>query len=108
MGEELDGVSSPLLTASKTGKQIRENLKHDIAAALADLCEDQLKMLKVACFDEFKQDLSKLRISPNLASDMKNVVTKSVASFTSKSKKMPISSANDKAAFKTQLREFCS
>ncbi|CAJ1945648.1 unnamed protein product [Cylindrotheca closterium] len=106
--EELDEVSSPMLTASKTGKQIRENLKHDIAAAIDELCQEQLGMSQVACFDEFKQELSKLRISPNLASDMQNVVTKSVASFASKTKNMPISNANAKTAFKAQLKEFCA
>ena len=106
--EELDGASSPALASSTTGKQIRANLKEEIAANLADLCESQLEMLKAACFDEFKQNLSKLRISPNLASDMQEVVSKSVASFAEKSKKMPVSNANAKASFKAQLQEFCS
>ncbi|KAL3943692.1 MAG: hypothetical protein SGBAC_002237 [Bacillariaceae sp.] len=106
--EELDEVSSSMLTSSKTGKQIRENLKHDIAAAIDELCEEQLEMLKVECFDEFKQELSKLRISPNLASDMQDVAIKSVASFASKTKKMPISNSNAKALFQTQLKEFCA
>jgi hypothetical protein len=106
--EELDSVSSPVLASSTIGKQIRANLKEEIAAEIADLCEDQLDMLKLACFDEFKQDLSKLRISPNLASDMQDVVTKSVASLAEKSKKMPISNANAKASFKAELQEFCS
>ena len=106
--EELDGVSSPVLASSSIGKQIRENLKEEIAAELADLCEDQLELLKAACFDEFKQNLSKLRISPNLASDMQDVASKAVASFAEKSKKMPISNANAKASFKSELQEFCS
>jgi hypothetical protein len=106
--EELDSVSSPVLASSTIGKQIRANLKEEIAAEIADLCEDQLDLLKLACFDEFKLDLSKLRISPNLASDMQDVVTKSVASLAEKSKKMPISNANAKASFKAELQEFCS
>eukprot|EP00980_Cylindrotheca_fusiformis_P020305 scaffold7344_cov145-Cylindrotheca_fusiformis.AAC.3 len=106
--EELDSVSSPALASSAIGKQIRSNLQEEIAAELADLCENQLELLKVACFDQFKQDLSKLRISPNLASDMQGVVTKSVASFSEKSKKMPISNTNAKASFKAELQEFCA
>jgi hypothetical protein len=106
--EELDSVSSPVLASSSIGKQIRENLKEEMAAELADLCEDQLDLLKLACFNDFKQDLSKLRISPNLASDMQDVVTKSVTSFVEKSKKMPISNTNAKVSFKAQLQEFCS
>lgn len=106
--EELDGVSSPVLASSEIGKKIRANLKEEIVAELADMCEDQLDLLKVACFDEFKQNLSKLRISPNLATDMQDVASKAVASFADKSKKMPISNANAKASFKSKLQDFCS
>jgi hypothetical protein len=106
--EELDGAASSALASSTIGKQIRENLKEEITAELGDLCENQLELLKVACFDEFKTDLSKLRISPNLANDMQSVATKSVASFTERSKKMPVSNANAKASFKAQLKAFCA
>jgi hypothetical protein len=106
--DELDGASSPALASSTIGKQIRANLKEEITAELADLCESQLDLLKLACLDEFKTDLSKLRISPNLATDMQDVTAKSVASLAEKSKKMPISNANAKASYKAQLQEFCS
>ena len=105
--EELDESASAAL-ASTIGKQIRANLKEEIAAELAELAELQLDFLKLVCFDGFKQDLSKLRISPNLATDMQNVASKAVASLAEKSKKMPISNADAKASFKTQLQEFCS
>jgi hypothetical protein len=106
--EELDGAASSALASSMIGKQIRDNLKEEITAELGDLCENQLELLKLACFDEFKMDLSKLRISPNLANDMQDVATKSVASFAERSKKMPVSNANAKASFKAQLKEFCA
>lgn len=105
---ELDEASSPALASSSIGKQIRANLKEEIAAELADLCENQLELLQLACFDDFKQNLSKLRISPNLASDMQNVVVQAVASFVEKSKQMPISNANSRASFKAKLQDFCS
>lgn len=106
--EELDESASAALASSTIGKQIRANLKEEIAAELAELAELQLDFLKLVCFDGFKQDLSKLRISPNLATDMQNVASKAVASLAEKSKKMPISNADAKASFKTQLQEFCS
>merc|ERR1712232_696843 len=101
--EELDSASSPELASSGVGKLLRANLKEEIAAELADLCETQLDLLKLTCFDDFKQDLSKLRISPNLASDMQDAISKAVASFASKSKKMPISNVNAKVSFKSEL-----
>ena len=106
--DELDSASSPALASSTIGKQIRANLKEEVEAELADLCDTQLDLLKALCFAEFRKDLSKLRISPNLASDMQDAITKSVAGFAEKSKKMPISNGNAKASYKAQLQEFCS
>jgi len=104
---ELDETSSSSLAASSIGKQIRENMKEDITAELAGLGETQLDLLKEACFTEFKQNLSKLRITSNLANDMQDVAAKSVADFGKRAKKIPGSTADAKIAYKAQLKEFC-
>lgn len=106
--DELDEAASASLASSSTGRQIRENMKDEISSELAGLCDAQLDLLKEACFAEFKQNLSKLRISPNLANDMKGVADKSVAEFGKRAKKIPGNSGDVKAALKTQLKEFCS
>jgi hypothetical protein len=106
--DDLDAASLPALASSTIGKQIRANLKDEIAGDLADLCEAQLEMLKDQCFGEFKQELSKLKISPNLASDMDDTASNAVASFAEQSKKMPVSNGDAKTSFKVQLQEFCS
>lgn len=106
--EELDGTSTASILSSDVGKQLRANLEEGISAELADMGESQLELLKESCFDEFKKELSKLRISPRLADDMQDVLSKSVASFAKQSKKMPISNADAKAAYKAQLQEFCT
>ena len=105
--DDLYGSSSSSLMSSSIGKQISENMKEDLTAELCDLCEKQVELVKETCFDEFRQELSKLRISPNLASDMQDVVGRASASFAKRTKKMPISTTDAKAAFKTQLQEFC-
>jgi uncharacterized membrane protein len=106
--DDLDAASSASLAASTVGKQIRANLLEEITAELAELSEEQLDLLQLACFDEFKQELSKLRISPVLGTAMKEVADKSVKSFAQRSKKMPVSTGNAKSAYKTQLYEFCA
>jgi len=106
--DELDDCSSSNLASTSVGRQIRENMKEEIAAELAVLSDRQTDLLKEACFAEFKQNLSKLRISPTLAHDMQEVAAKSTAEFAKRAKKIPGSSSDAKAAFKTQLKEFCA
>lgn len=106
--DDLDDSSSSSLASTSVGKQIRENMKIEIAAELAVLSDIQLELLKEACFTEFKQNLSKLRISPNLAKDMQDVADKSIAEFAKRAKKNPGSSSDAKTAFKAQLKEFCA
>jgi hypothetical protein len=105
--DDLHQSGSASLASSAVGKQISDNLREDLTAELRDLCEKQVDTLKETCFDEFKKDLSKLRISPNLANDMKEVAAKAVSSFASRTKKMPINTADAKAGFRTELQEFC-
>jgi hypothetical protein len=106
--DELGESSSAALASSSIGRQIRENMKEEITAELAGMRDFQLEFLKEACFAEFKQNLSKLRISPNLATDMKDVVDKSVKEFAKRAKKITGSTSDVKVSFQSQLKEFCS
>ena len=105
--DDLDASSLTSLASSAIGRQISSNLKDEMTSALVDLSEKQLDLLKEACFEEFKRDLSKLRISPNLEADMKEVAEKSLANFSQRSKKIPTNLSNGKAMYKAQLKEFC-
>ncbi|KAG7364339.1 hypothetical protein IV203_037541 [Nitzschia inconspicua] len=107
--EELEeSAATPALSSSAIGKQIQSNLKEELEGELADLAQAQLDLLQDGCFVEFKAKLSKLRISPNLASDMQTVVKECVSEFARRAKKMPISTADAKTAFNNRLQEFCS
>ncbi len=106
--DDLDDSSLSSLASSSMGRQIRENMKEEITAELASLSDIQLDLLKEACFTDFKQNLSKLRISPNLANDMRDVAAKSVADFAKRAKKIPGSASDAKATFKAELKEFCT
>ncbi|KAL3923219.1 MAG: hypothetical protein SGILL_001777 [Bacillariaceae sp.] len=107
--EELEeAAASPALTSSTIGRQIQSNLKEELEGELADLASLQLDLLQDACFVEFKAKLSKLRISPNLASDMQAVAKECVTEFVKRAKKMPINTSDAKTAFNDRLQEFCS
>mmetsp|Transcript_12983 Transcript_12983/g.32772 ORF Transcript_12983/g.32772 Transcript_12983/m.32772 type:complete len:490 (-) Transcript_12983:18-1487(-) len=107
--EELEEAAvSPAVSSSAVGKQIQANLRDELKGELADLAEGQLDLLQESCFTEFKGKLSKLRISPVLATDMDNAVKESVADFVKKVKSMPIATADAKAVYQTRLQEFCA
>lgn len=105
--EENSAVSSSV-SSSAVGKQIQANLRDELNGELSDLAEAQLDLLQEACFADFKAKLSKLRISPVLDKDMKNVVTESVAIFVKRAKSFPIGTADAKVALQNRLQEFCS
>jgi hypothetical protein len=107
--EELEeSAATPALLSSTVGKQIQSNLKEELEGKLADLASVQLDLLQEACFVDFKAKLSKLRLSPNLASDMQAIAKESVSDFVKRAKKMPVSTADAKTTFNNRLREFCS
>ena len=108
--QELESASSSssLLASSTTGKQIRATLKEELSSALSELAQDQLELLKVSCFEEFKRDLSKLKLGPTLEHDMSEVSKKSVESFGRRSKTLPISAKDMQAAYASELKEFCA
>jgi hypothetical protein len=79
------------------GKQICKNLRADLDAALSDLFQEQLDLLQLAQFEEFKRGLSKLLVSPNLEKDMRETANKSVAAFGAAAKKLVPKSAKSAA-----------
>ena len=99
---------SPAVSSSAVGKQIKANLRDELKGELADLAAGQLDLLQEACFTDFKAKLSKLRISPVLATDMENVAKESVADFVKKAKSMPAGAADAKATYQSRLQDFCS
>mmetsp|Transcript_15286 Transcript_15286/g.35233 ORF Transcript_15286/g.35233 Transcript_15286/m.35233 type:complete len:495 (-) Transcript_15286:105-1589(-) len=108
MDELEEAAESPAVSSSAVGKQIQANLRDELNGELADLAEGQLNILQEACFADFKTKLSKLRISPVLATDMQNVVKNSVADFVKRAKSMPIGTADAKVIYQNRLQEFCS
>eukprot|EP00535_Pseudo-nitzschia_heimii_P003114 CAMPEP_0197174308 /NCGR_PEP_ID=MMETSP1423-20130617/884_1 /TAXON_ID=476441 /ORGANISM="Pseudo-nitzschia heimii, Strain UNC1101" /LENGTH=493 /DNA_ID=CAMNT_0042623219 /DNA_START=178 /DNA_END=1659 /DNA_ORIENTATION=- len=107
--EELEEAAiSSAVSSSAVGKQIKANLRDELEGELADLARGQLDLLQEACFADFKAKLSKLRISPILATDMENVVKESVVDFVKKVKSMPVAKADAKSIYQSRLQDFCS
>lgn len=107
--EELEEAAvSSAVSSCAVGKQIQANLRDELKGELADLAAGQLDLLQEACFTDFKAKLSKLRISPVLATDMDNVAKESVADFARRAKSMPIGTADAKAMYQSRLQEFCA
>merc|ERR1712194_726942 len=103
--EELEEAAiSPAVSSSAVGKQIQANLRDELKGELADLAAGQLDLLQEACFADFKAKLSKLRISPVLATDMDKVAKESVADFVKRAKSMPMGAADAKAIYQSRLQ----
>jgi hypothetical protein len=85
--EAAAGDSKAILSSATAG-QIRAGLLSELDPELHVFFEEQMEQLKLTTFDEFKKGLSKLLVSPNLASDMEEQATKSLAAFAKSAKKM--------------------
>lgn len=105
--QQLQETSTPSLSSSTVGRQIYSNFKQQMTAKLAEIGDSQLDQLKDVCFDEFKQNLSKLRISPLLAQDMQREVTNAAADFAKRAKKMTGNVGGVKTTLKAQMQEYC-
>lgn len=79
--EQFDSDAGTLLVKSDVAKRIRSELVENMYSDLEEQYEDQLKLLHTAAFESFKSSLSKLRLSPNLASDMEKVADDAVKLF---------------------------
>lgn len=71
---------------SNVARHIRCSLIEQIYFDLEELYEKQLSLAHDASFESFKSNLSKVRLSPNLASDMKKVAIKAINSYIDLSK----------------------
>ena len=75
------------IKGSSVAKQIKHGLQEELYAELGDVVlQDQLKMLEMASFEEFRKSLSQLKVSPLLPQEMKNAVSESIASFSKKTR----------------------
>lgn len=107
---DLDQVSDK---SSGVAKQIRSNLQEDIYAELGDSLDQQLKLLEAASFEDFRKDLSQLKVSPALSNDMNEVVQKSIAAFSKALKKMSVPGSSGtlqaaKTEFARTLQDYCA
>ncbi len=87
-------AGTTLLSSSSVAKRIRSDLYDEIYAELGALYEEQLELLHVASFAMFKSNLSKLRLSPNLAADMEKTAAEVVSAFIATSKKLRAKKGN--------------
>ena len=87
-------AGAALLSGSSVAKRIRADLYEELYSELGSLYEEQLELLHVASFAMFKSNLSKLRLSPNLAADMGKTAAEVVQTFTSTSKKLRAKKGN--------------
>lgn len=74
-------AGAKLLEKSSVAKRIRSELVEEMYSDLENMYEEQLKLLNLAAFESFRASLSKLRLSPNLASDMEKVAGDAVKLF---------------------------
>lgn len=85
---EEGGAAAPAVLGSAVGKQIRANLVTELDAELGVMFDEQLVLAEEFAFDQLKQGLSKLLVSPNLAADMEGQANKAFSTFVSVSKKL--------------------
>jgi len=111
--------SSTLTSSTTIAKHIRSTLIEEMVGELETLYDAQLENLYAVSMESFRSSLSSLRLSPNLATDMDEVVTKEVSSFLTLSKglrpkKLPSSSSSSTwqnpstmaNQFKNELKEY--
>jgi hypothetical protein len=104
------------IKGSSVAKQIKHGLQEELYAELGDVVlQEQLKMLEMASFEEFRKSLSQLKVSPLLPQEMKNAVSKSIASFAqktdamvSKKAKPSWSTAPAKMEYARMLKDSCA
>jgi hypothetical protein len=110
----MQDVESSSELVSNTGQMITAQLEEELYSEMSDLFDDQLDALQTATFEAFRKDLSQLRVSPMLASDMDDVVQKSIVEFGKAAKKLTAKGAKTwsavpaKTAYATKLKDFCS
>lgn len=76
------------LKKSPVAKRIRNDLRINLYSELSDIYDIQVSALKSVSFDSFRARLNKLRITPNLPTQMDEAAQASVAEFTAAVKKL--------------------
>jgi len=80
--EQFDETAGPLfLTTSPIGRHIRSDLREELYAELESRYVQQLELLYVAMKEAFQSSLGKLRLSPNLDTDMQNAASQVIVKF---------------------------
>jgi len=101
------------ILSSGMAKQIRSQLQDELYSELGEIFDNQLELLRVVSFEDFRKRLSELRISPNLAQDMDGVVQKSIIEFNRAARNLIAKGAKTwstvpaRTAFSLQLNDFC-
>jgi len=98
---------------SSTAQKIKAQLQDELYAEMGDTFDQQIKLLQTASFEDFKKDLSQLRVSPMLSKEMEEVVEKAIAKFGKAAEKLKAKGATwsalpAKTSFAKQLKEFCA
>jgi len=79
---QFDETAGPLfLTTSPIGRHIRSDLRDELYAELESRYVQQLELLYLASKEAFQTSLGKLRLSPNLDTDMQNAAAKVIIKF---------------------------
>ena len=81
--EQFDAAANTnqLVKKSSVARRIRKELVQEMYAELDDLYQQQMNLLHQASFESFQRGLSKLRLSPNLKTDMQRVANEVIAQY---------------------------
>jgi len=111
--------TSTMASSSTVVRRLRNELQESLLSEYEVIYENQLKELKVAMFEKFRRDLSKIKVSANLINSLQEVMADAAKEFSSLLKKMQLSKSNisssswsslGKAArddFKKKMKEYC-
>jgi len=116
--DSFDSAASSSSSSSSTVKRLRNELQESLLTEYEVMYEQQLKELKLAMFEKFRRDLSKIKVSPNLVHSLQEVRTDSAKEFSSILKKIQGSKTSTtsnwsslgnaaKADFAKSMKEYC-
>lgn len=121
--DSFDSSASSITTSSVASNTIVKRLRNELQESLLSeyevIYEQQVKELKVAMFEKFRRDLSKIKVSANLVNSLQEVMVESAKEFTSLLKKMQLSKSSSSSSswsslgnaaredFKKRMKEYC-
>lgn len=106
--DSLDDAAGARLKRSPIAKRIRADLKENLYSETGDLHEAQVSALREAAFASFRGRLNKLRISPNLPSQMGGAADESLAEFATAVKKLRVPRATSCGSWTTNADQISS